>query len=70
MSTHQAGPRASKLILSLFAFCDGTRRLIVNDTIEVMIMRMRMVKIHTRSCAYVPAMTASAINEISAHGDA
>src|SRR5512145_3210281 len=39
---------ASKLILSLLAFCDrNTAPFTLNDTIDVMIIRMRMVKIHT-----------------------
>src|SRR5678815_1264199 len=58
---------ASKLILSLLAFCERkTASFTLNDTIEVTIMRMRMVKIHTSSCALYSGITASAMNEMSA----
>src|SRR5262245_21943704 len=58
---------ASKLILSLFAFCErNTGTFTRKARIEVTIMRMRMVKIHTSSCDLCSGMTASAINEIKA----
>ena len=58
---------ASKSILSLPAFCErAIAPFTLKATIDVRIMRMRIVKIHTSRCALCSGITASAMNEMSA----